>query len=208
MREDWHYDESGDWLHAKNDNWIYVGADIYQRDFSKVGKTTVGLNTRHTSSQSPGYFIYTAYNIRSDNVHDIETHLLRHLESMLSDQRVAHFSTSSKSECFWVNPYYMVRLVEDFIASHYGSSVTYENVQCGGMSRYQCPNEIYNLYDLRRNFIWPIDPSAMPVASLRMSYDQYHTGNQVEHEIDLGDGHYFDCDTGREMYRDPDGNEY
>lgn len=203
MREDWRYDESGEWLHAKINDWIYIGADIFQKDFSKIGKTTVGLDIRHTSSQSPGYFIYAAYNIKSGNVHAIESELLRYLEFMLPGQRLPHFSTGSISECFWTNPNYMVGLVENFIEQNYGPSVTYENAQGGAMSRYQCPGNIYNRYDPRFNYIWPVNRSSIEVPNLSMSASQYVTGNQVEYEIDLGDGYYFDHDTCTQRYRDP-----
>lgn len=203
MREDLFYDEGDEWLHARSNNWIYIGADINQKDFSKIGKTTVGLNTRHTSSQCPGYFIYTAYNIITDDVHAIEASLLSYLESMPTNIRATHFSTPNKTECFWTNPNTMAYLVEEFITDNYGLSVTYENVHFSGVSRYQCPHEIYNLYDLKNTTAWINDPSAMPVTSLNISGDQYRTGNQVEYETDLGDGLYLDHDTGLERYRDP-----
>ena len=101
-----------------SDDWIYIGADIYRNEWSKIGKTTRGLNTRHTSSQNPGYFIYTAYNIVRGDVHEIETKLLNRVESIFSDRRLLHFSTGSKSECFFLNPNEITYVVEDFIEEH------------------------------------------------------------------------------------------
>ncbi|WP_296208731.1 hypothetical protein [Psychrobacter sp. UBA3480] len=212
MRAEWYDEESGEWFHTISNNWIYIGADIYQRDYSKIGKTTVGPNIRHTSSQGPGFYIYTAYNIMNGDVSIIEKAILNYLDSMLPHPRASHVSTGSISECFWVNPYHVVGLVEHFIETNYPSSVTYESVQCGAMSRYQCPDNIYNRYNPRFNYIWPTDRSSIDVPNLNMSASQYFTGNQVEYETCLedvdGGSIFLDHDTGMEMYRDSDGNVY
>ncbi len=87
-----------------SNNWIYVGANINDHQWSKVGKTTRGLQNRHVSSQNPGFFIYTAYNIIDGDVHEIESNLLVYLESQPGVKRIRHLSTGSKSECFSVHP--------------------------------------------------------------------------------------------------------
>ena len=81
-----------------SDNWIYIGADRSKKEWSKIGETTKGLNTRHTSSQNPDYYIHTAFNIIRDDIHKIESELLDYTESDVD--RLTHFSTGSKSECF------------------------------------------------------------------------------------------------------------
>lgn len=130
-----------------SDDWIYIGADIYRNEWSKVGKTTRGLNTRHTSSQNPGYFIYTAYNIVIGDVHEIETKLLSHIEFIFPDRRLLHFSTGSKSECFFLNPNEMTYVVEAFIKDQYSSCVFYEDLPHTPISRYQCDPRVYRMFD-------------------------------------------------------------
>lgn len=179
---------SEDFYNSQDTNdWIYIGGDIYNRMWSKVGKTTNGLNTRHRSSQSPGYFIYTAFNIIRGNVHEIESELLNHLEGVHGLTRMAHFSTGNPSECFRLNPEQMTYLVEQFIQDNYGSCVTYENSLHGDMSRYQCRGDIRRFYDNVQHQSLSSVPQS---GSLNAS--SYVTGNQEIYEIDLGDGHYLD----------------
>lgn len=195
-----------------SDNWIYVGADIYNHQWSKVGKTTRGLHTRHTSSQCPGYFIYTAYNIVRGDVHEIEYNLLTHLESQPDIQRVIHFSTGSKSECFLVHPEDVTNLVESFIERHYSSCVTYE-ILFDGISRYQCADWVYRKFERYQKPSlelpsWCEEPPAPLPSNLSLSAGNYFTGNQIECEADLGGGYFVDFESGLQGYRDEDGNEY
>ncbi|MDF4818416.1 GIY-YIG nuclease family protein [Vibrio parahaemolyticus] len=170
----------------ESDDWIYIGGDIYNRIWAKVGKTTNGLNTRHTSSQNPGYFIYAAFNIIRGDVHEIESKLLKDLEHQ-GYERISHFSTGNKSECFWLNPDEMEGLVEDFIERNYGSCVTYENSLHGYMSRYQCRDDIRRFYDDEVNQSFSNIPQ-----SNALNCSSYFTGNREVYEIDLGNGYYLD----------------
>lgn len=193
-----------------SDNWIYVGADINNHQWSKIGKTTIGLHTRHTSSQNPGYFIYTAYNIIDGNVHTIEEHLLSFIESQQGVVRLSHISTGSKSECFILNPFIMSELVECFIENTYPSSVYYESL-VNGLSRYQCDESVYRSFDPDFNPIldlsdWCDEPPESLPNNFNLSKDNYFSGNKVEYEADLGDGFFVDFETGMQGYRDEDGN--
>ncbi|CAA0113615.1 Uncharacterised protein [BD1-7 clade bacterium] len=174
-----------------SDDWIYVGADNSKKDWSKVGKTTKGLNKRHTSSQNPEYYIHTAFEIKSGDVHEIEKKLLGYIEGLPDVERQRHFSTGNKSECFFVSPDEMVGIVECFIERFYGSSVYYENSLHGGMSRYQLN-----------------DSARKEQTSLGLSSSSYFTGNNEVYETDLGDGYFVDHGTGMEGWRDEDGNVY
>ncbi|MNE43376.1 hypothetical protein D3C80_1375460 [compost metagenome] len=193
-----------------NDNWIYVGADIYDHEWSKIGKTTVGLHTRHTSSQRPGYFIFTAYNIMNGDVHSIEFNLLNYLEGLFAFERQHHFSTGSLSECFRLNPFEMSCLVESFIEQNYRSSVIHENLT-NSLSRYQCDEGVYRSFaqnpvptlDLPE---WCMQPQTPFPSNLNLSRENYFTGNKVEFETDLGGGRFVDHETGMEFDRDDDGN--
>ncbi|EJL6392472.1 hypothetical protein NMR79_003930 [Vibrio vulnificus] len=165
-----------------SDNWIYIGDDQSKPNWSKIGKTTKGLNTRHTSSQNPDYSIHTAFNIIRGDIHKIESELLDYIENQLHVTRLYHRSTGSKSECFELAPDEMVGIVETFIEDHYASSVTYENALHGYMSRYERNSEN------------------------KKSRNSYFSGNNETYETDLGGGHFLDHETGMEGYRDEDGN--
>ncbi len=175
----------------ETNDWIYIGGDIYNRTWSKVGKTTSGLDSRHRSSQCPGYFIYTAFNIVRGNVHEIESSLLRYLSAEPDLKRLVHFSTGNLSECFSLNPAQMAYIVEDFIERNYGSCVTYETSLHGGMSRYECRDDIRRYYDDSKQHSFSSIPQSNTLNS-----SNYFTGNQEEYEIDLGDGHYLDVPSG------------
>lgn len=175
----------------ETNNWIYIGGDIYNRIWSKVGKTTNGLDTRHRSSQNPGYFIYTAFNIICGNVHEIESNLLKYLNAEPDLERLVHFSTGNLSECFRLDPEQMTFLVEDFIENNYSSCVTYENSLHGGMSRYQCRDDIRRYYNNAKSQSF----SSIPKSNT-LTGSSYFTGNQEVYEIDLGDGHYLDVSSG------------
>lgn len=188
-----------------SNNWIYIGADIYDINFSKVGKTTKGLDTRHTSSQRPGFFIYTAFNILNRNfcncdVHAIERDLLNYLVYDVGLRRIPHTSTGSSSECFFENPDLITGLVESFIENKYGSCVTYETQLHGWMSRYQCDE-----YTMRK-YIKPVhsmDCFQSP-STFNLKKSDYFTGNQEEYTTDLGSGYYLDHSSGLTRHIDED----
>lgn len=183
-------------------NWIYVGGDINRLDWSKVGMTTNGLETRHRSSHNPGYFMYAAFNIIRGDVRAIERALLRYLVEECRLQREAHFSTGSESECFLIAPDEMMGLVEGFIESRYGSSVTYENSTHGDMSRYLCDADIRRKFQ-RQDFSSRLEPRALGLGG-------YSTGNKEVYEIDLGGGIYLDLSSGEQRDRadEEDEDEY
>lgn len=176
-------------------SWIYVGGDINNISWSKVGKTTNGLNTRHTSAQNPGYFIYAAFQLIRGSVHEIESRVLKYLEVDCGLERIPHFSTGSPSECFYLNPEETICLVEDFIQDKFGSCVVYENTLHGGMSRYQCCD------DIRRYFR---GDSVFKPRHLSLRKNNYFTGNQEAYEVNLGDDCYMDVASGMIIYREDD----
>lgn len=193
MHDEWKFNLPNG--HAND--WLYIGADIYSYQWSKIGKTTCGLDSRHTSSQRPGYFIYAAYNIRKGMVHKLEKELLLYLDSRKNITREIHFSTGNDSECFIINPAHMVDIVESFIHSNYSSFVTYENWDQGQMSRYEC--EVFDIYsqELRDQ---PQQLPILPFDNLGMSKELYFTGNTMVYETDLGGGVYHCHITNRQRH--------
>lgn len=115
-------------------NWIYIGADINNKNWSKVGKTKNRLSTRSTSSQNPGYFIFCAFQIKHGSIHEMESKLIGDLEKVY--QRISHFSTGEPSEWFVCNPVDMKYAVISFIENKFGSAVYYANDTHGGPVNY------------------------------------------------------------------------
>lgn len=181
-----------------DENWIYVGGDINNIYWSKIGKTTKNIIDRHRSSQSPGFFIYAAFQIVCGSVHEIEARLLNHLKWDLEFQPLTHFSTSGTSECFEVAPYKMADFAEDFIGRHFSSCVTFENALHGRMSRYQCDRDIVRYFESHDQ-----SPQPLPKPEPRtLGREHYFTGNQETYEVDLGEGYYVDVGSGIQMHRD------
>ena len=189
-------------LNEPSSNWIYVGGDVNRLDWSKVGMTTNGLETRHRSSQNPGYFIYAAFNIIRGDVRVIEKALLKYLVQECRLRREVHFSTGSESECFLIGPDEMMGIVEGFIESRHGSSVTYENSTHGDMSRYLCDADIRRKFQ-RQDF-------SSRLESRELGLGGYFTGNKEVYEVDLGGGIYQDLSSGeiRDRADEEDEDEY
>lgn len=190
-----YYDDDPD--ETSGNDWIYIGCDTEKLEWSKVGKTTNGLHTRHRSSQNPSYCIYAAFNIIRGNVHDIEGRLLHHLEFEHGLERITHQSTGNASECFRLNPEHMTWLVEQFIEMKFGSSVTYENSLHGEMSRYRCDDDIFRYFQNSQQKPKTFQPRSLGKRS-------YFPGNQETYEIDLGDDLYIDVSSGLTKHRADD----
>ena len=181
-------------------NWIYVGGDINNTDWSKVGKTTGSLTTRHRSSQNPGFYIYTAFQVVRGSVDEIEANLIKDLKGSHGLEALAHFSTTNTSECFQLNPDEMTGLVEHFISNNYASCVRYETQLHGGISRYQADRKVVHYVQNQSHSAVPL-PRPQPRA---LGSKNYFTGNQETHEVDLGGGFYVDVASGMQMHRDND----
>ncbi|MDN4500020.1 hypothetical protein [Pseudomonas mosselii] len=193
-----YYEEDEDLEIVPGKDWIYIGCDVNKLNWSKVGKTTEGLHTRHRSSQNPDYCIYTAFEITRGDVHDIERKLLKHLDGESGFQRLRHMSTSNSSECFNLNPESMTWLVEQFIDKNFSLCVTYESSLHGEMSRYRCDDAVYQRFQTLHH---PESQSSAP-QPLSLGKGSYFTGNQETYEVDLGEGYYIDTQSGLTMYRD------
>ena len=195
------------------DCWIYIGADKGKFKWSKIGKTAKGLEGRHRSSQNPDYFIYVAFEIVGGNVNEIELKLLNYLERKYGYERLDHWSTGRKSECFSIDPYTMKDIVESFILDNYSSSVEYDYVS-EQISYFQCHPDVYEKFkwqspafpNMTANAQSSISESSLP-QNLEMSKDKYYSGNHAQHEIYIGEGYYVDLLSGAQVYRDDDGNE-
>lgn len=92
------------------DKWLYVGADIKNEGFAKIGITTGNLQSRSYSSANPNYYIFCAFKC----IHDISKKELKSIEEMVLSildrkftnehgvtKRVRHFESNAMSECFY-----------------------------------------------------------------------------------------------------------
>ena len=175
-----------------NKGWIYIGADKRDVNWSKIGKTAGQLTTRHTSSQRPSYYIYTAFEIVQGSVHQIEDELKKHLNSFPDIEREDHFSTGNESECFLISPEHMCNIVKNFFDRYYCQSVQFNSLT-DDYSAFQSQLAV-NTNDA--------------IDHLGMNKHKYFSDNQVKFETDLGNGHFLDNETGKEGYRDEEGNVY
>ncbi|MCF6459222.1 hypothetical protein [Pseudoalteromonas sp. MMG024] len=208
--------------------WIYIGADNKDHNWSKLGKTTGELTTRHTSSQRPSYYIFMAFEVIRGDVHRIESELIGYLDSLHGIERERHVSTGSKSECFLIGPYQMADIVKSFLLDKFPSSFYFNNLtQDISYFESQLANNDSNLMG-NQNITKPLvsnnqsdldwyegpasgwgdledKPEPAP-SNLRMRKEKYFTNNTIEFVGDLGGGHYIDYESGREFYRDENGN--
>lgn len=146
-------DENGRFVKVDSGlNWIYIGADVNNKNWSKVGKTTKKLSTRSTGTQNPGYVLFCGFQIKRDfSVHDIEEYLKEELAKYY--ETVDHYSTGELSEFFVCNPLEMRDAVMGMILNRFPSSVEYDdeiNIHmpngCEVPVYYSCDIELENYF--------------------------------------------------------------
>ncbi|HCD4537500.1 TPA: hypothetical protein NBQ86_002512, partial [Enterobacter hormaechei] len=85
------------WLHERNKKdfesltkWLYLGADIKDSGFAKVGLTMDDLSSRSYSSANPNYYLFCAFKCRDDltktEVEKIERSTLEYLERVFANE--------------------------------------------------------------------------------------------------------------------------
>lgn len=102
--------------------WLYLGADIVDKTFAKVGYTLGDLTARSSSSSNPNYYIFCAFkcvhDITKARIREIEQAALNYLDSLFCDSvgitnRRFHAESGVLSEC-----YYKVDFRSFFIRYH------------------------------------------------------------------------------------------
>ncbi|MEQ9852085.1 hypothetical protein ABRP57_06620 [Pectobacterium aroidearum] len=117
------------WLHERNKRnfesltkWLYLGADIKDDGFAKVGLTMKDLVSRSYSSANPNYYLFCAFKCRDDittaEIQSIELGAVEYLDSMFSNKdgtsnRARHAESGRLSECF-----YNINFMDFFIGYH------------------------------------------------------------------------------------------
>ncbi|WP_421184321.1 hypothetical protein [Aeromonas hydrophila] len=90
--------------------WLYLGADIENSNFAKVGLTMDDLTSRSSSSANPNYYIFCAFKCRSNiskgELANIEKGALQYLDKVFINhagltKRASHAESGKMSECFY-----------------------------------------------------------------------------------------------------------
>jgi hypothetical protein len=101
--------------------WIYVGIDTLKAGRFKIGLTTNGLNTRHTSSQNPDYTLLVGFKIKVDTtdseIKEIEKAVLTEVAKAYPP--IYHYYSGNKSEWFEGDPNEVRDFVNDFLYENY-----------------------------------------------------------------------------------------
>lgn len=91
------------------DKWLYLGADIANSAWAKIGITSGDLRSRSYSSANPNYYIFCAfkfrYNVTKEQMRNVEMKLLRWFDQDFEDlygdrRRLRHYESSKLSECY------------------------------------------------------------------------------------------------------------
>lgn len=92
------------------DKWLYLGADITNPYWAKLGITLGDLRSRSYSSANPNYYIYCAFkfkhNVTKEQVRSVEWELLNKFDLIFQDgfgnpARLRHYESKNLSECYW-----------------------------------------------------------------------------------------------------------
>lgn len=91
--------------------WIYIGADIRDAYYAKVGLTTGDLQSRSYSSARPTYYLFCGFKARHDiskeRLEIIEKNILYELDNKyrFAEYRLKHAESSELSECYFGIPF-------------------------------------------------------------------------------------------------------
>lgn len=89
--------------------WLYLGADIKDLNFAKIGITEGDLASRSYSSARPTYYLFCAfkfdYRASREEIKRVENDLLSRIDRLHRDKRgnskrLIHFESGQLSECF------------------------------------------------------------------------------------------------------------
>ncbi|WP_175888358.1 GIY-YIG nuclease family protein [Burkholderia contaminans] len=114
------------WERLRQENsdigWIYIARNIRNPHEAKVGKTTIKLGTRASSTGNPYYALLCAFKIKEgvspDTIEAIEKSTHRMLDENF--ERIYHVSSGEKSEWFIADPFEVKEMVHDFLYNNHG----------------------------------------------------------------------------------------
>ncbi|MBR7681738.1 MULTISPECIES: hypothetical protein [Acinetobacter calcoaceticus/baumannii complex] len=109
--------------------WLYLGADITNHSWAKIGITTGDLRSRSYSSANPNYYIFCAfqfkYNVTIDEMRKVEVDMLNMFDQdflqMYGDsRRLKHYESKTLSECYCpVNFSFVFEKLHDVLFNDY-----------------------------------------------------------------------------------------
>lgn len=85
--------------------WVYLGADLNNPTFAKVGITMNDLRSRSSSTAHPSYYLFCAfqcdYDTTPEQLRQIERGALEYLDGVFGPvKRVVHTESQRLSECY------------------------------------------------------------------------------------------------------------
>lgn len=85
--------------------WLYIGADSRNPGYAKVGMTMGDMTTRSTSSASPTYYLFCAFQLRhgttKQQLLSIENSAFAFLDGVYPGHRERHRESGRLSECYY-----------------------------------------------------------------------------------------------------------
>lgn len=119
--------------------WFYLGADLRNPNFAKVGITMGDLRSRSYSSANPNYYLFCAFqcdqSTDTKQLTDIENSALSYLDRVFAwdngqTKRVRHMESQHLSECYYdINFDDFFACLHDYLLDHherYFQSVEYD----------------------------------------------------------------------------------
>lgn len=112
--------------------WLYLGADIIDPYFAKIGITTGDLASRSYSSARPTFYLFCAfkfdYRVSVEEIKRVENDLLHRLDEYYCDEygrskRLTHYESGKLSECYYpVDFFKFYQDVHHVIYTHHSNS--------------------------------------------------------------------------------------
>jgi len=92
------------------EKWVYLGADIRNPSYAKIGITMGDMRSRSYSSANPGFYLFCAFQCQESTtesqLREIEISALSYLDCMFTHnngltKRVRHYESGRMSECYY-----------------------------------------------------------------------------------------------------------
>lgn len=122
---------------TSTDKWLYLGADITNSNWAKIGITSGNLSSRSYSSANPNYYIFCAFqfkhNVTKEQMRIVEKQLLYKFDQTFIDLqgnslRLRHYESKNLSECYYpINFIYLLDILHsELYHNHSCNFITHE----------------------------------------------------------------------------------
>lgn len=107
------------------DIWFYIGAELGNPSFAKVGITMGDMSSRSSYSGNPRFYLFCGFQCKHDTtqpqLRKIERDVLSYLDEMYPDKRARHHESQRLSECFYdIDFEEFFFLTHQYLRDHYG----------------------------------------------------------------------------------------